>query len=294
MGLPLEPVSSMFLMLQQSSHVISTAFGISHKSYGKGRKKIPLQGVGQGNGAGPAIWVVISTVIINMMNTAGHGFHIVSALSGLLISFVCYAFVDDTDVVHASSSPISSGEDVLAEMQTVDNRWEGGIRATGGALVSDMSHWYLIDFVSSGMKWRYSTKDELPGEVSVLDKDGFRTVLVRHDPSMTTETLGVWQAMDRNNSAEIKVLRKKTDEFADSMRTGCLSKADAWYALNSSLLPSLQYPMIATTISEKSWEYIMVPILRVGLPRSGIARNFPRDILYGRKSLQGFGILYLW
>jgi hypothetical protein len=131
LGVPLEPLASMFLTLQQSSHSISTAFGISRENYGSNRH-IPLQSVCQGNGAGPAIWAVISTVVITMMRTAGHGFHILSAISGSLISFVCYAFVDNTDVVHASPSPESSGEDVLADMQAVVDRWEGGLRATGG------------------------------------------------------------------------------------------------------------------------------------------------------------------
>ena len=292
-GIPQQPVESMFMTLQKSQHVISTAFGISNESYGRDRS-IPLQGVGQGNGAGPAIWAVISTVIINMMRTAGHGLHIISALSCALLSIVCYAFVDDTDVVHASPSPLSTGEDVLADMQTVVDRWEGGIRATGGALVPSKSHWYLIDFVWTGTNWRYRKKAELPGDVSVLDKDGHRTILERHDPSIATETLGVWQAMDGNNQLEIQALRKKTEDFAESMRTGFLSKADAWYALNSSILKTLEYPMVATTISRKSWEYIMAPILKVGLPRSGIARNFPRAVLYGPKSLQGFGIIHPW
>jgi hypothetical protein len=123
----------------------------------------------------PAIWAVISMVIIMMMHTAGHGLHILSAISGILISFVCYAFVDDTDVVHAS--PASSGEDVLADMQTVVDRWEGGLHDTGGALVPSKSHRYLIDFVWTGQKWRYRTIEELPGDISVLDKDGKHTVL---------------------------------------------------------------------------------------------------------------------
>jgi hypothetical protein len=78
------------------------------------------------------------------------------------------------------------------------------------------------------------------------------------------------------------------------MQTGFLSKADAWYALNMTILKTLEYPMVATTISEKLWEYIMAPILQAGLPRLGIARNFPRDILFGPKSLQGFGIFHPW
>jgi hypothetical protein len=88
-----------------------------------------------------------------MMHFVEHGLHIVSAISGILISFVCYAFVDDTDVIHAAASPLSTGEDVLDDMQQVVNRWEGGIRATGGVLVPVKSYWFLIDFLWTGKKW---------------------------------------------------------------------------------------------------------------------------------------------
>jgi hypothetical protein len=292
MGVPLAPLACMFLTLQNASHAISTAFGVSKESSGRDRP-VPLQGVGQGNGAGPVIWAVISTVIINMMQTAGRGLNIVSAISGTLISFaVCYAFVDDTDVIHAAPSRMSKGEDVLADMQKVVDRWEGGIRAMGGALVPSKSHWFLIDFCWTGKKWRYRTIDELPGDISVLDKDGERTVLDRHEASTATKTLGVWQAMDGNNLVEVKALRAKTDEFAESMHTGILSKANAWYALTTTILKTLEYLMVATTMTEREWEYIMTPVLKVGLPRSGIVHNFPRDVLYGPKTFQGFGILY--
>ena len=97
-GMPAEPVRSMFETLQQAAHRVTTAYGISTQTYGT-NLVIPYQGVGQGNGGGPAIWAVISTVIIAMMSTAGHGFHLLSAISATLITMVCYAFVDDTNVV---------------------------------------------------------------------------------------------------------------------------------------------------------------------------------------------------
>jgi hypothetical protein len=67
-----DQLASMLLTLQQSSCSISTAFGISRKNYGHNRY-IPLQGIGQGNSVGPAIWVVSSTAVITTMRTAGHG-----------------------------------------------------------------------------------------------------------------------------------------------------------------------------------------------------------------------------
>lgn len=98
--------------------------------------------------------------------------------------------------------------------------------------------------------------------------------------------------MASNNKAEILHLRAKAKEFAGSLRTGFLTKNDAWYALNSTILKTMEYPMAVTTITEQGWNYILVPILKAGLPRSGIEQNFPRDILFGPKCLQGFRILH--
>jgi hypothetical protein len=120
----------------------------------------------------------------------------------------------------------------------------------------------------------------LPGEISIRDTHGNRVTLDRHEPQVATETLGVWQAMDGNNTTEIASLRKKTDEFAEYMRTGFVSKNDAWFSITTTIMKTLQYPMAATTISEKEWEHIMAPVLKAGLPRAGIARTFPRDVLY--------------
>jgi hypothetical protein len=67
----------------------------------------------------------------------------------------------------------------------------------------------------------------MPGDVLITGVDGERVVLTRHDPGVGLETFGVMQAVDGNNREEVKHLRKKADDFADSMRTGCLSKNDA-------------------------------------------------------------------
>jgi hypothetical protein len=243
-GMPAEPVRSMFETLQKAAHRVTTAYRVSKQTYGTDME-IPYQGVGQGNGAGPAIWVVISTVIIAMMSTAGHGFNLLSAMTKTLITMACYAFVNDTDVIQSACDINQKGEAVVPLMQDAVDRWEGGLRVTGGALVPSKSHWYLIDFKWTGKMWKYRKIDEMPGELSILDTHGQRVTLDRHDPQVATETLATWQAMDGNNTAEIAKLRKKTDEFAECMRTGFLSKNDAWYAINTTIMKTLEYPMIA-------------------------------------------------
>jgi hypothetical protein len=46
--------------------------------------------------------MLVSIPIINMLKASGFGFQVINAISKERFSFVCYAFVDDTDLVHAS------------------------------------------------------------------------------------------------------------------------------------------------------------------------------------------------
>jgi hypothetical protein len=107
-----------------------------------------------------------------MMRTAGYGFETLTCLSNKLLAFLCYAFVDNTDLAHNGKSVHTKGEDVLQEMQGFIQHWEGGLQATGGALRVDKSFWYLIDFEWKNNKWQYRSIKDMPGNISVRDSDG--------------------------------------------------------------------------------------------------------------------------
>ena len=129
--------------LAQAKYYIQTTYGDSTTSYSC--IEIPFQGLNQGNGTGPGIWMLVSIPIINMLKARGFGFKVANAMSQDQLSFVCHAFVDDTDLVHASDQDIVL-DGLVDEMQSVVDTWEGGLRASGGALVPDKSYWYLIHF----------------------------------------------------------------------------------------------------------------------------------------------------
>jgi hypothetical protein len=138
LGYPMGPLISMFSMLQKMKHFICTAYGVSSSSFTS--DEVPFQGLGQGNGAGSTAWAVVSTPIINMVRAAGYGATFVSALSSSIIAFVCYAFVDDTDLVHTRPGQEHQGKDLIPKMQEAVDHWEGGLRASGSALVPSKSH----------------------------------------------------------------------------------------------------------------------------------------------------------
>jgi hypothetical protein len=115
--------------------------------------------------------MLVSIPIINMLKAQGFGFKIINAMSKERFSFVCYAFVDDTDLVHSSTPDLEVCE-MMDEMQDVVDTWEGGLRASGGALVPSKSYWYLIHFQFQNNKWRYSSISDTPGRLTIRDGTG--------------------------------------------------------------------------------------------------------------------------
>jgi hypothetical protein len=181
LGCPLGPVLSMFSTLQKMQHFIGTTFGVSTTSFSGG--EVPFQGLGQGNGAGPTGgWAIGSAPIINMARAAGYRATFVSAMTCAAVSFVCYAFVDDTDLVHTQSGD-HCGSELIPELQGAIDHWEGGLRVSGGALVPSKSHWYLVDFKWRNGSWRYCSIADNPGELLMRDHMGNRVHLDRVEVS---------------------------------------------------------------------------------------------------------------
>lgn len=183
--------------------------------------------------------------------------------------------MDDTDTIHTGQNIDTPGNKIIEKFQEVMNRWEGGLRATGGALVPSKSFWYLIDFHWLGSEWRYKTINEVPGSIQVRSTDGTSTeVLQQYEPSHSEVILGVYLSMDGNKKAQKAHLRGKAIEFGNYLRKNSASRNDAWYTLNQSFMKTIEYPLIVTTLSVKDWGYIMAPALKQVLPKSGFSSPF--------------------
>jgi hypothetical protein len=131
---PLTPSSPCFLPFKRHPiRFVPPCFGVSDKTSSHGQDP-PIQGL-------PSGWAVISTPLINLVRTAGFGFFLLTALTVSVVQFVCFAFVDDADVVHTAKDVDTTGDIVMQEMKQVSDHWEGGLKATGGALVPEKSYW---------------------------------------------------------------------------------------------------------------------------------------------------------
>jgi hypothetical protein len=98
-------------VLAKARHKIKTGYGTSDWVYGD--KDIPISGCRQGNRLGPALWALISTKVIKMCERAGHGTTCIAPISGKLLRFLGFAFVDDADLSDCADDVNIKGEEMV-------------------------------------------------------------------------------------------------------------------------------------------------------------------------------------
>ncbi|HEY9815206.1 MAG TPA: reverse transcriptase domain-containing protein, partial [Candidatus Obscuribacterales bacterium] len=293
MGMAYTVLLSMFLPLQYAKHFVRTAWGVSKQHYSSNREGTPFHGSGQGNGAGPAIWAVISFVLIRIMMQGQQTANFPSALSNTVLSLVCLAFVDDTYLFLTAPTHDTTHAEFLIFAQAALNHWAGLLRATGGALVPNKSFWTWIDFQWDGLHWQPLTQASMPGDVHVAQVDSTATEpLQRYDQGHSEITLGVSTAPDGNSKGVARQLMTKITAFLAPLRSAKLERNEVWIALTTRIGKSLGYVMPATTLNYTSWTTLMKRLLSATLPKAGMASNFPRAVIFGPLEHMGAGFMH--
>jgi hypothetical protein len=288
-GVSRSAIDCLFTTLQEAWHQVRTGFGDSYLSYGGPSLSTPMHGIGQGNGAGPAIWAVLSSPLLNTLRSKGFGSEFCSPISSTLIQFVGYAFVDDSDVVE--SKPHQSHYRMVTQnLQQAVDTWEGGLKATCGAIVPEKTFWYLIDFKWSSGFCTYKTIEDSPSSIFVNDISGQRQEIRRCQPYDAQETLGIFLAPDGNYRQQLNKMLQIATKWADGMRSGRIPKDDAWLAFQSTVWKSLLHPLPALSLTPEDCDSIMRPLLHYLLPAIGVCQNYPRSLVYSSTKHMGLGV----
>ena len=147
-GAPRSAIVSMLTTISKLRHKVRTAYGDSETTFGgeSWRHTEPFHGIGQGNGAGPAIWAVVSSVLFDYIRNKGLGVKLRSPLSKLALHLAGLGFVDDTDLIQLGFASEDYWE-VAAKLQQALNLWEQGAVASGGLLVPKKNWYCLVHFV---------------------------------------------------------------------------------------------------------------------------------------------------
>ena len=288
-GIPVGQIRSMFGAVQKLVHRIRTLYGDSDCFYGGEhdcvQHDLPPQGSGQGNGAGPTIWSVLSSTIFEILNEEGFSTQFCHSISKGLYELCGFSYVDDCDLFHVGDDVT----DVHSQMQAMLTMWDELMEVNGAAIAPEKCWWYLADFKWSKGRCRMidAGKDTV---LQVRDKNQKMQALTNLPLSEAKEMLGVFLAPDGNEKKAAEALTHKIAKWTTFISSGGLDWFSTWLALKNTIMKSLCYSLPALTLTPTVLEDIVKPLHAIALPRSGYCRTFPKKVLYGPSSFQGLGL----
>jgi hypothetical protein len=139
--------------------------------------------------------------VLKMMKDEGFGFMHKTSIEGKQLHFVGYSFVDDTDIIQ-SGQPEEPFKVLATRMHSAMDTWEGGLRATGGALEPEKSCWYLIQFCWKNGQWAYVSKEDTLASISVHNHTGDRVELEWLEMVEARKTLGIKTSPTGDNTSQ--------------------------------------------------------------------------------------------
>ena len=276
LGIAQPQVSCTLKNIQNIHFHFQASYGLSLITLSNRNTLIPFQGVLQGNGAATTTWVIISTLLLNMLQSARNGGHFQSLVSKERTHLVAFAFVDNTDLLSLNMIDLNiTFDDVATQMQESIDRWEGGLKTTGGAIIPHKSWIYAMDFeFDSHRKPHFKLIHDLDYQFNVLDENNICQPLEKIEYNKGKETLRVFLDPEVNHEEAASQLYKKSKEWRDNIKAGHLSRDNAWLAIQSTIMKTLEYPLPALMLSKQQCTKIMTPVLEGSLAKSQLIEEY--------------------
>ena len=111
----------MIKTIRLMKHKVRTAHGDSFKTYGGDEFGDP-HGALQGNAAGPEIWALVSSPLLQILRERGYGAKFISPIKKGFFHLCGFAFVDYTDTIQ-TAEPGTPTEELIETTQEELDLW---------------------------------------------------------------------------------------------------------------------------------------------------------------------------
>ena len=264
-------VSAMLQTIQEMKIFLWTAYGDS-KTFAGSSIKIKTQGLGQGNGASPAGWCVISIVILLAHGAKGHGVKFMAPMSLMQRHLSAILYVDDTDLLHINMDVEESIAEVHTAIQDAVENWGRLLIATGGSLKPDKCFYHLINFAwTQKGGWQYIAHHEDEGAaLFVWLPDGTRAPISHLAVDNAQKTLRVITCPSRNSFGSLQQMKDKAKKWFDLLTAGRLHRCMMWFSNDRQMWPSVKYSLCCSMATLSELDLVLLPLYGKMLPLGGI------------------------
>ena len=286
-GIPTPALATLLKTVQMMKIYLRTAHGDT-EDHIPNDGEVPFQGILQGNGAGPAIWLVISTFLVLLLRHRNHVSSVISPLTKTMATLVGLLFVDDTDLITLAAAG-ETDQQVIHKLQQAVDTWQGGLNTTGGALKRKKCTWSILSSSSSSGATSSRTSTTLPGAITIREGQD-RVPIQRKEPKDPVKAVGFTQSLDGKMTGQFKAFKEKADVWAENITNGTLDRRLAWQGLRSTIWPSLKFPLSVCTFSWNQGDRLMGTLYRALLPALGANRKFPKLWRHAPPELMGLDL----
>ncbi len=221
-------MESTFSTIQNMQIFLRTAFGDSTSAYGGQSSEGPaFQGICQGNGAGPSLWLATSIPLIQMVHQHGHVSTFSGPISGCSTLLTGMIYVDNCNLLVFLPSTTSL-ETVIVALQQNVLLWQGCLHATGSSLSLKKCSWGLLSFQHRSHHWLPHNDISAPQAIYILDKSGMPTPIHHIRPQDGLEIVGITQSLLGDSTPVLNALQKKANTWQDILKSNFLPQSLLW------------------------------------------------------------------
>ena len=238
-GVPTGAIAAMLMSIQLMKFYLRAGWGESTRCIG-GNPLFILMGLCQGNGAAPASWLVLSSMLVRILKQPGYGTKVESPVTHVFLDIMGVLYVDDTDLMIMDQC-LSSTFDLWQECQEATTVWGKLLIATGGALKPEKCFYYLVDYewMEDG-SWEMVSSVDLP-PLTVPLPDGSDAEIEQLPVDEAKKTLGVWTNPAGICQKQLDVFHDVMEKWTNRLSAGKLPAKWAWVSYFQQLWAKLRY-----------------------------------------------------
>jgi hypothetical protein len=267
-------IATMLETIQEMKLFLRMAYGDSTNFAGS-RIEIKTQGLGQGNGASPAGWCIISIMILQAHGKNGNGARFVAPMSLVKRSLSAILYVDDTDLLHLNMERNELVWEVRRSLQQSIDNWGKLLIATGGSLKPEKCFYHLLDFawLEKG-GWQYiAHHEDGQASITVPMPDGTAAPISHKAVDNAQKMLGVVTCPSGSSSGSLHQMKEKTQKWLDSLTAGKLHRWMMWFSVDRQLWPSVKYGFCCSMDTLPELDSALLPFYKKMLPLGGMVRK---------------------
>jgi len=256
------------------NHYVSTAYGISEKCY-RGEDN-QLAGTGQGNKFSGDVCRDTSCLIMKSIENEQLGMEFVSGLTNEMIQIVAVMFVDDADM-------ITEGVEAKMKMMRILKMYDDLHSVTGGKIEENKCKFFTWVYV-----WKQGRR-EIKNVVVEIEVNGIKVQQV--DYKQSERSLGVHISPALVWDKQFEKMKEKMIEAVFKLKNTKIVVPTAHLYYNMYLIKKVYFGCRIVHLTEQQegvLKRICEPVL---LKKLGLSENFPRSVLYSRKTALGVGLL---